>query len=63
MRKITVRFDRRFISEREGCTVTTIINGFVIGDQLFATVEAASCYEEMIRLLFDPNAKDEEEAA
>jgi hypothetical protein len=63
MRKIRVRFDHDSIPGSELCRVTTVINGFVIGEQTFVTVDAAAVYEEMILLLFDPDAKYDEESA
>jgi hypothetical protein len=62
VRKISVQFDRHWIPGSELCKLTTVINGIIVGDQTFVTAEAASFYEEMVLLLFDPDAKDEEEA-
>jgi hypothetical protein len=52
---VTFRHDKPLTNRgRPGeVIVTTIINGFIIGDQWFSSIGAAEFFEELLRFMFE----------
>lgn len=52
---VTFRYDKAPTprDNPDECIVTTIINGLVIGDQWFSSIDAAKFFEEFLRFMLD----------